>query len=63
MFSWLHLTDTELQALHLSLSVALRSVLFSLPVAIAVAWLLTRRVLSDACCWMRLYICRWCCHR
>jgi molybdate transport system permease protein len=43
MLDWLPLTDTELQALHLSLSVALRSVLFSLPVAIAVAWLLTRR--------------------
>lgn len=43
MPDWLPLTDTELQALHLSLSVSLRSVLFSLPVAIAVAWLLTRR--------------------
>ncbi len=39
----LPLTDTELQALQLSLSVSLRSVVFSLPVAIAVAWLLTRR--------------------
>lgn len=43
MLDWLSLTDTELQALQLSLSVALRSVLFSLPIAIAVAWLLTRR--------------------
>jgi len=33
----------EFAALHLSLSVALRSVLFSLPVALAFAWLLTRR--------------------
>jgi molybdate transport system permease protein len=53
MFDWLALTDTELQALHLSLSVALHSVLFSLPLAIAVAWLLTRgrfagRLLLDA---------------
>jgi molybdate transport system permease protein len=37
------LTDAEWQALTLSLSVATRSVLFSLPVAIAIAWLLTRR--------------------
>jgi molybdate transport system permease protein len=33
----------EWQALGLSLAVASRSVLFSLPVAVAVAWLLTRR--------------------
>ncbi len=33
----------EIDALSLSLSVALRSVLFSLPLAVAVAWLLTRR--------------------
>jgi molybdate transport system permease protein len=33
----------EFAALHLSLSVALRSVLFSLPVALVSAWLLTRR--------------------
>jgi molybdate transport system permease protein len=33
----------EFAALHLSLSVALRSVLFSLPVALSVAWILTRR--------------------
>jgi molybdate transport system permease protein len=33
----------ESQALQLSLSVALRSVLFSLPLALSVAWLLTRR--------------------
>ena len=36
------LTEPEWQALTLSLSVATRSVLFSLPFAIAVAWLLTR---------------------
>jgi molybdate transport system permease protein len=33
----------EFAALHLSLSVALRSVLFSLPVALLFAWVLTRR--------------------
>jgi len=33
----------EFAALHLSLSVALRSVLFSLPIALLFAWLLTRR--------------------
>jgi molybdate transport system permease protein len=43
----------ELQALGLSLAVAARSVLFSLPVAVVVAWLLTRgrfagRALLDA---------------
>jgi molybdate transport system permease protein len=37
------LSTSEWQALHLSLSVASRSVLFSLPLAIAMAWLLTRR--------------------
>jgi molybdate transport system permease protein len=37
------LGDIELQALKLSLSVAGRSVLFSLPFAILIAWLLTRR--------------------
>jgi molybdate transport system permease protein len=37
------MTDAELEALALSLEVALRSVLYSLPVAIATAWLLTRR--------------------
>jgi molybdate transport system permease protein len=37
------MTDAELEALRLSLEVALRSVLFSLPVAIGAAWLLTRR--------------------
>jgi molybdate transport system permease protein len=36
------LTDMEWQALWLSLAVASRSVLFSLPVALAIAWLLTR---------------------
>ena len=37
------MTGPELEALRLSLSVALRSVLASLPLAIAIAWLLTRR--------------------
>jgi molybdate transport system permease protein len=37
------LSDAEWEALRLSLAVALRSVLFSLPFAILVAWLLTRR--------------------
>jgi molybdate transport system permease protein len=37
------MSNAELEALALSLEVALRSVLFSLPVAIATAWLLTRR--------------------
>jgi molybdate transport system permease protein len=46
-------TDTEIEALRLSLSVATRSMLCSLPVAIAVAWLLARgrfpgRTLLDA---------------
>lgn len=43
MPSWWYLTATEIQALQLSLSVALRSVMFSLLPAIGVAWLLTRR--------------------
>lgn len=38
---WLNPGETE--ALHLSLSVATRSVLLSLPLAIALAWVLTRR--------------------
>jgi molybdate transport system permease protein len=37
------LTEPEWRALILSLSVAARSVLFSLPLAVVVAWLLTRR--------------------
>ena len=37
------MTDAEVTALTLSLGVALRSVLFSLPLAICIAWLLTRR--------------------
>jgi molybdate transport system permease protein len=37
------LAPAELEALRISLSVALRSVLCSLPFAIAIAWLLTRR--------------------
>ena len=36
-------TDAELDAIRLSLSVALRSVLVSLPFAVLVAWLLTRQ--------------------
>jgi molybdate transport system permease protein len=39
----LSLGPAELEALTLSLSVALRSVVFSLPLALIVAWLLTRR--------------------
>jgi molybdate transport system permease protein len=39
------LTAAEVDAVRLSLSIALRSVLCSLPLAIAVAWLLTRRAL------------------
>jgi molybdate transport system permease protein len=47
------MTAAELDALRLSLSVALRSVLFSLPFAVAIAWVLARgrlrgRVLLDA---------------
>ncbi|AMN45963.1 molybdate ABC transporter permease [Steroidobacter denitrificans] len=47
------MTAVELDALRLSLSVALRSVLVSLPVAIVIAWVLTRtrfkgRLLLDA---------------
>jgi molybdate transport system permease protein len=38
---WLSQSETE--ALHLSLSVATRSVVCSLPLAVAVAWVLTRR--------------------
>jgi molybdate transport system permease protein len=38
----MHLTPDELDALRLSLNVAARSVLFSLPFAIIIAWLLTR---------------------
>jgi molybdate transport system permease protein len=38
----MHLTPAELDALLLSLSVAARSVLLSLPFAILIAWLLTR---------------------
>jgi molybdate transport system permease protein len=51
MSGWLG--PAELQALRLSLEVALRSVLFSLPLAILIAWVLTRlrfpgRTLFDA---------------
>jgi molybdate transport system permease protein len=38
----MHLTPDELDALRLSLNVAARSVLFSLPFAVIIAWLLTR---------------------
>src|ERR1700738_4560823 len=37
------LTANESQSLHLSLSVATRSVLLSLPFAVLVSWVLTRR--------------------
>jgi molybdate transport system permease protein len=40
------MSEAELEALSLSLQVALRSVLCSLPLAIGVAWLLTRRRFS-----------------
>lgn len=43
MSTWLSISPAEVQALRLSLSVALRSVLLSLPLAVATAWLLTRR--------------------
>jgi molybdate transport system permease protein len=43
MPGWFSLTPAELDALQLSLSIASRSVLFSLPLALFVAWLLTRR--------------------
>jgi molybdate transport system permease protein len=47
------LGDAELEALRLSLEVALRSVVFTLPLAVLIAWLLTRarfpgRTLFDA---------------
>jgi molybdate transport system permease protein len=47
------LGDAELEALRLSLNVALRSVVFSLPLAVLIAWLVTRarfpgRTLFDA---------------
>lgn len=38
----MHMTPAELDALRLSLRVAARSVLFSLPFAVLIAWLLTR---------------------
>ena len=37
------LSTSEIEALHLSLSVATRSVVFSLPLAIMLAWVLSRR--------------------
>ena len=42
MSAFLTLSDAETQALWLSLGVALRSVAFSLPIAIGAAWLLSR---------------------
>jgi molybdate transport system permease protein len=39
----IRLTPDEIEALHLSLSVAARSVAWSLPLAVFAAWLLTRR--------------------
>ena len=41
-YAAMHLTPAELDALWLSLDVAARSVLFSLPFAVVIAWLLTR---------------------
>jgi molybdate transport system permease protein len=41
--TWWWLNSAESTALHLSLSVAMRSVLLSLPFAIVLAWVLTRR--------------------
>lgn len=43
MPDWLQLSNAELQALQVSVDVALRSVLLGLPLGIATAWLLTRR--------------------
>ena len=43
MSSWLSFSSVEIQALQLSLSVALRSVLLNVIPAICLAWLLTRR--------------------
>ena len=57
------LTPIEIEALKLSLQVALAAVAFSLPLGIVVAWLLARtefpgKALFDASC-----TCRWCCRR
>jgi molybdate transport system permease protein len=41
-YATMHLSPAELDALRLSLAVAARSVLFSLPFAVIIAWLLTR---------------------
>jgi molybdate transport system permease protein len=52
---WLSASESE--ALALSLSVASRSVLLSLPFAMLLAWVLTRRqFLGRTVC-----TCRWCC--
>jgi molybdate transport system permease protein len=45
------MTDAELDAIRLSLSIALRSVLVSLPFAVLIAWALTRRRL-----WGRIFL-------
>src|SRR5262249_31368830 len=45
----MHLSPAELDALRISLEVAARSVLFSLPFAVAIAWLLTRGRFAGRC--------------
>ena len=43
MLSWFQLSPMEWDAIHLSMSVALSSMLWSLPLAIFIAWLLARK--------------------
>ena len=43
MLSWFQLSPMEWDAIHLSMSVALSSMLWSLPFAIFIAWLLARK--------------------
>ena len=43
MLSWFQLSPMEWDAIHLSMSVALNSMLWSLPFAIFIAWLLARK--------------------
>ena len=43
MLSWFQLSQMEWDAIHLSMSVALSSMLWSLPFAIFIAWLLARK--------------------
>ena len=43
MLSWFQLSTMEWDAIHLSMSVALSSMLWSLPFAIFIAWLLARK--------------------